>query len=198
MKSSTLFFPIIFSIILFSCATFSKKDFRNDYSKISKEKLSQFNGDYKIYPEKKYVKERKYSNEDSLKKFENVFDKILADSILDNDTILNSIDDYKVRLNIVNENNLELLFLRENKLLRTYKIGGKLKSNGMFYLDNVYLKCHGVPYLLGGCINNKRRILLSKSNNLIVNTAIDNSGALLIIIGAGYSYNTSYEFKRIE
>jgi len=72
---------------------------------------------------------------------------------------------------------------------------GKYKK-GMFYLDNKFLECHGVPYIFGGCNNNKRRIGLTKNGNLLVNEAIDNSGALLLIIGAGYSYNITYEYER--
>jgi hypothetical protein len=75
-------------------------------------------------------------------------------------------------------------------------LGGKLRS-GLFYLDNKFLKRNGIPYLAGGYTHHKTRIGLSKNNGLMVNYAYDNSGALLLIIGAGSSYNLGYHYKRI-
>ncbi|WP_149206403.1 hypothetical protein [Flavobacterium johnsoniae] len=66
----------------------------------------------------------------------------------------------------------------------------------MFYLDNKFSKCTGIPYFLGGCQSNKRRIGLSKNGNLLVNEADSNNGAFLFLFWAGTDYNLTYEYQR--
>ena len=82
----------------------------------------------------------------------------------------------------------------DDNTVSNYTFEGKLK-NGFFYLNNKQVEFNGVPYLLGGSRSEKTRIGLSKDNDLIVQTAIDNTGAFLLIIGSGYSYNVATFFK---
>ena len=81
--------------------------------------------------------------------------------------------------------------------MANYTFDGKLK-NGYFYLNNKQVEFNGIPYLLGGSSSEKRRIGISKDNDLIVQTAIDHTGAFLLIIGTGYSYNVATFFKEIK
>jgi hypothetical protein len=82
-------------------------------------------------------------------------------------------------------------------IITNYKYDGKLK-NGFFYLNNKKVKFNGIPYLFGGSRSEKTRIGLSKNNDLIVQTAIDNTGAFLLIVGSGYSYNIATFFIEVK
>jgi hypothetical protein len=108
-----------------------------------------------------------------------------------------SVGQHQIKLEITALDKLRVSLYRKGIIVRDTTFAGKMR-NGMFIIKNKYLKCHGVPYIFGGCNNTKRRIGLLKTNNLIINEAIDNSGALLLIIGAGYKLNTAYEFERIN
>ena len=68
----------------------------------------------------------------------------------------------------------------------------------MVKLKNTFFKCEGLPFIFGGCRNGRIRIGLSKNKNLIINKSYDQYGALLIFIGAGMNYNTTYEYFRLN
>jgi hypothetical protein len=197
-KNIQIFMALLVAITLFNCASFSKKDFKNDYTKINETNLASFNGKYTIFPLKKYGLQKEFSNTDTLSKYINSYNDITNENLKFDDTksVLN--EQYLIELSIVNNTILNIDLFKNNSSIKKQQINGRIKKDGMFYLDNKFLKCHGMPYLFGGCRNNKRRIAISKNNNLIVNEAVDNSGALLLFIWAGYSYNSAYEFTRIE
>lgn len=85
-----------------------------------------------------------------------------------------------------------------NKVLFNKKVKGKLKNNGFFNLENPKVVYNGIPYILGGSSSKKTRIGLSTEGDLIVQKAIDHSGAFLLVIGSGYSYNSITYFKKVE
>ncbi|MEO5788937.1 hypothetical protein [Gelidibacter sp.] len=66
----------------------------------------------------------------------------------------------------------------------------------MFYLNNNFISCNGIPFLFGGCVNDKRRIGLTKDDKLLINAGFSNKGAVLLVMGAGYNYNESFEYTR--
>ena len=104
-------------------------------------------------------------------------------------------NEYQITLNLENKNSLRIKVFENSLVIKDTLLAGKYKK-GMFYLDNTFLECRGIPYLFGGCTHSKRRVGLTKSGNLLVNEAVDSSGALLIIIAAGYSYNATFEYKK--
>lgn len=184
-----------------SCAMFSKKGFRKDSEYLTENNIGKLNGNYTFNPIKKISKsESKKSNyeiPDSLL-YVNAYDYMLNTNFrlsLKNDSIRNSKNDYTLNLELENLNRLRIKILENTTVIKDTFLSGKYKK-GMFYLDNKYLKCHGVPYLFGGCSNNKRRIGLTKNGNLLINEAVSNDGAFLIVFAAGYSYNSTYEYKR--
>ncbi len=104
---------------------------------------------------------------------------------------------YHVLLNLKKKSLLEITVFQGTEQIVDTVIGGKLKE-GMFYLNNKDLTINGIPFLIGGYESDKRRIGITKDNNLIVNTAIGNEGGVLFIIGAGYQYNKTFEYQRIK
>lgn len=194
----------LFHILLFiavltvsGCASFSKKEFRRDYVKIPKNNISLLNGTYKIYPMEKYGEKTPFSAADSLKRNYNLYNTITGKTVMDNDSIQGIIDRYTVNIIITSGKEIKISLMRDGHVLDEREINGKLQD-GMFRLGNSFLSCHGLPYVFGGCHNIKRRLALTTDNHLIVNEAVDNTGAILFFIGSGYSYNSAYRYERVE
>jgi hypothetical protein len=191
---------LIVSFVLANCASFSNKDFKNDYTEVHNSDLNSLNGKYSFFPIKKFDKKNANSDFDLSKNVINSYNYTTNEILKfdDRDSILNGQVKYYIQVNIVSATELTVELFKNNNSIKKQQIKGELKKDGMFYLDNKYLKCNGIPYLFGGCNNSKRRITLSKTKNLIVNEATDNTGALLFLFWAGQSYNGVYEFKRLE
>lgn len=199
-KISRLLLLLLFPVLLINCASFSNKDFKNDYTKINESELNSFNGKYSFFPIKKFDKKNANSDFDLSKNVINSYNYSTNEILKfdDRDSILNGETKYHIQLNILSDTELSIELFKNNYSIKKQDIKGELKKDGMFYLDNKYLKCNGIPYLFGGFTNNKRRITLSKNNNLIINQAVDNTGAILFLFWAGASYNGVYEFERLE
>ena len=166
---------------------------------LNEKNLTELNGNYSFYPLKAFREGFNDLDADSLR-FTNSYQEIInenwnqrqkTNSTLKKESI------YLVKIKITESKKLDITLLENGFEIRDTILNGKLK-NGMFYIDNKYLKCKGIPYLFGGCENNKRRIGLSVNNNLITNEAVNNEGAVLLILGGGANYNDSFEFKRIK
>lgn len=178
-----------------------KKNIRKELDNLEKIDISRLEGNYFINPTKEYYNYGKTQNDnkpDSLKN-NNAYQFILNTDfrkINTKDSVGNENDKLSLNLKFKNEYLLSIKVYRDSQIVRDTILYGKYKK-GMFYLDNKFLDCNGVPYLFGGCRNNKRRIGLTKKGNLLINEAVSNEGAILLIIGAGYSYNLTYEYQRI-
>ncbi|WP_452601806.1 hypothetical protein [Pontimicrobium sp. MEBiC06410] len=189
---------ILIMTIFTSCASFSKREFSKDYSKLSEGNLSIISGKYKIYPSKRFGKNFKNVDKDSLK-YTNIYREIVNEYWKEKNKSSNltyNQNDYFVQLELI-KNNLSVKLFENNILIKEAQLAGKLRK-GMFYLDNKQLDCYGIPYIFGGCLNNKRRLAISNNNNLIVNEAVSNEGAFLLLMGSGHRYNSSFEFERIQ
>jgi hypothetical protein len=205
MKNKKLHFIIIpfLALAFLSCASFSKKRFRKEVQNLEIENISQLNGSYTYNPIKRYYSFEKPKPKD-----------IVPDSLMNNnaymfllgkylnekdkfDSISQLKNNFNIDLRLENNNLLKIKISDNSKVIKDTTLTGKYKK-GMFYLDNSFLDCNGIPYLFGGCRNNKRRIGLTKNGNLLINEAVCNEGAFLLIIGSGYSYNLTYEYKRIK
>lgn len=199
-KNLKAFLLLLLSVSLSNCASFSNKDFKNEYRKITKSEINSLNGKYSFFPIKKFDKKNGNSNYEISKNIINSYSYTTNDILKfeDQDSIQNIHTLYSVELKITNDTELNIELFKNNYSVKKQQIKGKLKKDGLFYLDNKYQKCTGIPYLFGGCSNNKRRIAISKSNTLMINEAVDNTGALLFLFWAGPSYNSTYEFKRLE
>ncbi|WP_428228524.1 hypothetical protein [Flavobacterium sp.] len=199
-KNLKIFLLLCVSVLVSNCAFFSKKDFKNDYTTINESNILSFNGKYTFFPVKKFDSKNKNADFDLSGNYINSYNNITNESLKfeDRDSILKGTTIYHIELNLVDNTALNIELFKNNYSIKKQQIKGILKKDGMFYLDNKFLKCTGIPYLFGGCNNNKRRIAISKNNNLIVNEAVDNTGALLFLLWGGLSYNSAYEFKRLQ
>lgn len=194
---------MVLSTTVFSCASFSKKGFRKEVEKLDKTNITKLNGNYSFYPIKKYIgNDKKEGNNisDSLKYYFNAYDELNGELAyppkkIGFDSLFKKENEYQISLNVENKNNLRIKVSENSTVIKDTILTGKHKK-GMFYLDNKFLKCWGVPYLFGGCQNNKRRIGITKKGNLLINEAVDNGGAILVIIAGGYSYNVAFEYER--
>ena len=198
------FIIIIFFVFAFSnCATFSKKGFRKEIAKLKTENILELNGNYSFNPIKRFYNLGKPETTDNIPdslRHNNGYAFLLNRTINKNDkfdSISKTKNDFYLNLSIENNNMLKVKVLKNSKIIKDTTLTGKYR-NRMFYLDNKFLDCNGIPYLFGGCRNNKRRIGLTKNGNLLINEAVSNEGAFLLIIGAGYSFNLTDEYKRAE
>ncbi|WP_353779867.1 hypothetical protein [Winogradskyella sp. 3972H.M.0a.05] len=193
-----IFTLLLLAFVCTSCGvSFSKKEFRKDYVKLTESNINQLNGEYLFYPSKRYGKPSKNKRASDIR-YANLYQEIVNESYNNKkqfDSARSDRNVYKVKLDLINKQLIKLQVYENDSIIRDTMLVGKLKK-GMFYLDNKYFKCHGVPYIFGGCQSSKRRIGLSKNKTLIVNEAASNEGALLIVLAAGYSYNASYEYSR--
>lgn len=186
-------------IMFFGCASFSKKEFRNVNEALDSKNVDKLNGSYSFYPTKRFGTIFENVPADSLK-YANSYQGIINEdweSRKKLDSSLKSNSFYSIKLNLVNENKLRVSLLENGNVLRDTIFNGRVK-NKMFFIENTFLSCTGIPYLFGKCENNKRRIGLTKFNNLIINEAVCNEGAILIILGGGHRYNASFEYERIK
>lgn len=103
---------------------------------------------------------------------------------------------YHVELDIIETEVLSIKLFKDSKLIKKEKIKGKLRR-GLFYLDNKYRDCSGIPFIFGTCQKNKRRIGVTKAGQLLVNTSFENSGTAFLVFAAGSTYNTTYMFNRL-
>lgn len=197
--------------LLTGCATFSGKMMKKNAVKITHDELFRLSGDYELLPD------FSYDNSGNKEQIGRVFDEYrykktdldslrrkvkqshnLYGYVVDKKMELDSYGGAWVSLKVLDSQTIRFVLKRENIVVDSIDMKGWLKADGLFYLDNKYIKLNGVPYLFGGSESQKNRIGLAKDNGLLVNQAIDRSGAFLLIIGAGYSYNTVYHFKRME
>lgn len=191
----------ILCITLNCCASFTKKRFRKEIENLEEINLNKLEGNYSFHPIRRYYSLGKEDPNDKIPDSlvrNNAYDFLVNENYekrKEFDSLRKKENEYQVSLNLENSKKLRLKVLENSTVIKDTMFIGKYR-NGMFYLDNKYLDCNGIPYLFGGCRNNKRRIGLTKNGNLLINEAFSNEGAILLIIGAGYSYNVTYEYKR--
>lgn len=181
----------IYIITLFSsCASFSNKMVSKDRMYLTKNNFQSLSGTYEILPNKEYDKKGNQKSFIKNEYTENAFSFLSSTKVQ-----FDSLENYFLKIKI--ENNSSIKFTLKSETTKEITINGKLKSNGFFHLNNKYLKCHGIPYIFGGCNNHKTRVGLNQDNELLIQYAEENSGAFLLVLGTGYAYNLTYSFNRI-
>jgi hypothetical protein len=182
-----------------SCASFSKKEFSREYVRLEKNSISKLDGQYRFYPKKCFGDYYKDVPSDSLR-YKNLFQNIVYEGRDERkrwDSLTAHKKDLSIVLKLKGSTELNITVLDNKKVVRDTVLMGKLRQ-GMFYLDDKYLKITGIPFLFGGYRSNKRRIGISKDDGLIVNEAYGNEGGVLIILSSGHTSNISYEYERID
>ncbi len=180
--------------------SFSKRHFKDDLIKLNSKNYERLNGAYSSNPQADYNPKAKYFLTDSVLKKINTYNlftnKPLVFSKLDSLELRNSTKKFALRF--IDTEHIEISYLINDVVKSSEIIKGRIKKNGLFYLDNKYFKSNGIPYLWGGIDVKKRRIGLSESGNLIFNGAYCREGALLFLFAAGTSYNNAYEIEKIN
>lgn len=189
MKFNAPYVIISFLFVFQSCATFQNSLVNENRIKINRDSIINYENEYSILSYKSTLEKGKYNQEK----------KDLIDAInrsYDNHQ-KSSFKSYKVKF--INENTIQIQGLDSLKNIQlSYRINGKIKRNGFFNVNNKYMKCNRIPYLFGGCTNAKTRIGFSKDQELIIQNAYYDFGAVLIIFGSSVDYNEALFFKKIK
>ena len=202
-KKGNLIIIIFLVFTIFGCASFTKRRFSNEIDNLKAEDTAKIDGNYSYNPIKRYYNFQKQTledqNVDSLR-YNNAYDFLLNKSYnknLKSDGTNKLKNNIEINLKLENNNLLKVKVIENQKIIKDTTLTGKFR-NGMFYLNNKYLECNGVPYLFGGCRNSKRRIGITKTGNLLINEAVNNEGAILLLIGGGFSGNITFEYQKIK
>lgn len=192
----------LLSITSYSCASFSKNRFRKEIDNLKEKDISKLNGTYSFYPIRRYYnlgREEPYDRIPDSLKYNNAYEFLVNDwyqKKKEFDSLRKEENKYQLNLNLEKrKNRLNIKVFENSKVIKDTILIGRYKK-GMFYLDNKYVDCTGIPFLFGGCSNNKRRIGVTQNGNLLINEASSDLWAILIILGNGKSYNETYQYKR--
>jgi hypothetical protein len=184
---------LIFSIlvlILNSCATFSRKMIKDDLSVITKENVSVIDGEYDFKGYEHINSAGKISEQ--TRDFAGMID-LKNSKIADCDKVVIKSKPLEKRKTY----ELDFKLLKNDSVKYSFTYNGTLK-NGLLTLSNYTSKCHGIPFLFGGCRSFQSRIGLTGQKDLLIQDYYDNSGAALFIMWAGYTINYAEKFKRIQ
>ncbi|WP_326984893.1 hypothetical protein VUJ46_10300 [Chryseobacterium sp. MYb264] len=188
MKKYVIF--SIFVLILNSCATFNRKMIKDDLSIITKEGVSLIDGqyDFKGYEHINSAGQKSEKMSDFARMMDLKNSKIVdCDKIVIKSKALGKKKKYE----------LEFKLLKNDSVKYSFTYNGTLK-NGLLTVNNYTSKCHGIPFLLGGCRSFQSRIGLTDQKNLLIQDYYDNSGAALFIMWVGYTINYAEKYKRIQ
>ncbi|WP_228393996.1 hypothetical protein [Chryseobacterium artocarpi] len=180
----------IMTFSLSSCVSFRKSMIKDDWLEVKKENVHMIDGDYD-YNGYEYVRNDNVKSDTA----GNVGDILDVQS-----SLINNCDRVRIKsVPLVKDKMYEIqfAFLKGNEVKYLFKYDAELKK-GMLLLKNYTSKCHGVPYLLGGCQVSQSRMGLTRDKNLLIQNYKDNSGALLLFFWSGYTINYAEKYKRIN
>jgi hypothetical protein len=167
-----------------SCAHFKNSAIRPFKEKLITENITEFSRKFDIRADRIFIgKHQEFiSNHKKISLL-----KLLTDS--------NSNDTSEYVVPVFSDDTISFHFYQNKKITEVIEIEAKLKRNGFIRLKNTKTNCQGIPYLFGGCDQEKMRIAFSSEGQMIVHQAVSNTGALLFIFGTGHSYNAVYFFE---
>lgn len=180
----------LFVLFFNSCTTFNRKMIKDDLSIITKENISMIDGEYE-FKGYEHINAGNQKSEET-RDFAGMIDlknsKIAdCDKVVITSTPLDKTKTYEI----------DFKLLKNDSLKYSFKYNATLK-NGLLSLSNYTSKCHGIPFLFGGCQSFQSRIGLTEQKNLLIQDYYDNSGAALFIMWAGYTINYAEKYKRIR
>lgn len=184
------FLILLFALFFTSCVSFDRKMIKDDMTRLTKEKASLINGEFEF-------KGYEHINADNHKSDRH---RTLAEMLNIKNPNISESDKVSVKAvsNLKNKSyEVQFRILKNDSLRYSFKYDAKLK-NGVYVLKNHTVKCHGVPYLLGGCLGFKSQVGLTGKGDFFIQDYYNNDGAFLLFIGAGYSINYVEKYKRIQ
>lgn len=180
----------IMTFSLSSCVSFRKSMIKDDWLEVKKENVHMIDGEYD-YNGYEYVRNDNVKSDTA----GSVGDMFVVESLLTNNCDRVRIKSVPLTKDKMYE--IQFVFLKDNEVKYLFKYDAELKK-GMLLLKNYNSKCHGVPYLLGGCQVSQSRMGLTRDKNLLIQNYKDNSGALLLFFWSGYTINYAEKYKRIK
>ena len=176
---------------LFSCASFSKQAL---VSPIKQGNLDRLNGTYAIIAQQDSDENNRdgaYFN--AIEKFDRKYAKNLRDSVVRYGT-----DSYFVRLNILNEKETKIHFMKNETVRRTLSVKSKLKKDGFLYIKNRHLRWMGLPYVFGILDKKRIRIGVDTNENLVVDESHHSSLGFLILFNKASTEHITSTYKKIK
>ncbi len=173
--------------LFYGCLSFKEVDSQKNNLDITN--IKKLNGNYEIVQisnDSIYKKQRIYSN-----LFQQLDRKLIKDTLH-----IDSLKTYSLKIDILNEKKMKLLYLENDTIFRERVIKTKLKKDGFLYLKNKNIQPLLIPYIAGAIDINKIRFGLDTNNNLILDVAHHSSGAFLLIVfldGRTNKYRLTYE-----
>lgn len=184
---------IAFCILFSGCASFSDRSIKRHKVKLNKNEISKISGTYQLFPDLAYTKNGVAETLRYQPITEHFHQYISKRGIY-----FKPSENVTVDVRVMDNNQIRFHFKKDSIIVDGVTLSAKLQSRGLLLLGNKYVEFQGVPYILGGSKSEKTRIGLASDGGLILNHAYDNSGALLLFIGAGLSYDSAFHFKRIK
>jgi hypothetical protein len=184
---------ITFCVLFSGCASFSDRPIRRHKVKLDKDEISKLSGTYQLFPDLTYKKNgvaETLHYQPITERFHQYISK--------RGIYFKPSENVAVDVMVIDNSQIRFNFKKDSLIVDSVTLSAKLQSRGLLLLGNKYVEFQGVPYILGGSKSEKTRIGLASDGGLILNHAYDNSGALLLFIGAGISYDSAYHFKRIK
>ncbi|NII81088.1 hypothetical protein [Pedobacter sp. SG908] len=184
---------ISFCLLFSGCASFSDRPIRRHKVKLNEGQVSKLSGTYQLFPDLAYKKNgiaETLRYQPIIERFHHYISKQKID--------FKASENLTVDVRVMDNNQISFNFKKDSIIVDSITLSAKLQSRGLLLLGNKYVEFHGVPYILGGSKSEKTRIGLASDGGLILNHAYDSSGALLLFIGVGVSYDSAYHFKRIK
>ncbi|TKC07921.1 hypothetical protein FA048_12205 [Pedobacter polaris] len=189
------FYIILFVLVTLSsgCASFSNKRIRHSVKKLTPDNLSELTGTYSFSPDFSYDKRGNPEKITSGIEKDYFYQYVSKKEIK-----IDSGDRYFIALTHLKRDSIAISIKKGNLTIDSLILLGRLQSRGLLKIGKMEVKTHGIPYLLGGTQSKKTRIGLAKDGGLILNHAVDGSGAFLLFIWAGRGYDLAYHFKRVN
>jgi len=181
---------ILLSSLFMSCGVFKTKP--KNIVKLNSENANKLNGTYSVFALDKLKSEYPYYH-NANNKFYRKYGRGQSDTI-SFDTITGG----RFKIKIIDKQNLQIDFLKENDTIKSQKIEYKFKTDGFLYLKNRNTIISGIPYLFGGVDVKKVRIALNHNDDLILNDIFDSSGALLLIFGDAKVWEETNIYERLD
>jgi len=180
---------LIALLLLASCASYKSSLIKSRKVKLTENTLDSFEGNFEFYYYAYCV------TKDSIWYPLTDGHNNLLNSL--NRTYNDSTDLAYCKCSFPNRNLFSIQCYNENdSCFLSQDFEGKLKSNGFFNLKNQYFKIDRIPFLFGGWNHSKTRIGITNDNELLIQSATDNWGAILVLFGAGISFNKVTYFEK--
>lgn len=180
----------LISFIFLSCASFKEK--KTAYQKINSTNTNILNGTYSIFASKS-LKDDFFYFDNANEKFYRKYGRGNSDTIK-----FDTINGGLFKVLIKNEQEINLEFIRKNKVIKRQTLNYKIMKDGFLYIKNRNTIISGIPYLLGGVDVKKVRLSLTENNDLIIDDIFDSSGALLLIFGDAKVWENTNIYKKIN